>query len=73
MYPFLFRVGDGEDCRWMVKIAVFDYVYYDATWMVDPTMPEGKVWVPDVDLTKETRVFDTEQAALEYIREWWTT
>ena len=57
----------------MVKIADFDYVHYDASWMVDPTMPEGEVLVPDVDQTRETRVFDSEQEALAFIRQWWAS
>ncbi len=71
LYPFLFRIGTDADSRWLVKVAVFDYVSYDSRWMADPTMPEGQVLVPDVDIAKECRVFDSEKAALAFIKSWW--
>lgn len=71
--PFLFRVPtDGIQKEYfIVKIAVFDYVSYNSSWMCDPNLPPQNTLVPDVDMTEDKHQFDSEVDAIKFIREWW--
>ena len=71
-YPFLFRKDEKDISKFYVKIAEpFDYVYYKSGWMDDSEL--GKTClIPDVDICVEKHVFDSEEDAIEFIREWWS-
>jgi hypothetical protein len=74
MCPFLFRLlngaGDQGLDKWMVKIAHFDYTFYSSRWMDDKILGETCL-VPDVDITSDEKLFDSEEAALAFIKKWW--
>lgn len=79
MYPFLFflpedykAIGTTKVSRntWIVKIAYFDYTFYNSKWMMDEELGDH-VLHPDVDLTKKSHKFYSEKEALEFIRDWW--
>lgn len=73
--PFLFNVYYDADYKvyayTVVKVAQWDMVEYNSRWMVDEDLPPGKVLVPDVDVVEEQHQFDSEQAALKWIKQWW--
>ena len=80
-YPFLFYLPKKNDLggvhsksverdTWIVKIAQFDYSPYHCKWMGDDLLGDLCL-VPDVDLAEDTKVFYSEQEALQFIKEWW--
>lgn len=55
----------------IVKIALFDCTFYNSSWMSDELIGDSAL-VPDVDLCmEEPRVFNTEQEAIAFVRDWW--
>ena len=78
MMPFLFYIpahglhSTVEKDTWVVKVALFDYSPYKSAWMADDLLGECCL-TPTVDLTKEQHVFDNEEAALEFIKNWWAS
>lgn len=81
--PFYFCVIEGghlygqsnetEVRKHFVKVASWDMTLYSSGWMCDPTLPEGKVFVPDVDIAHSCKEFPSEREALEFIKSWWNT
>jgi len=63
---FLFRTLEG---KYVVKrVRYWDYVSYPSKWMDDPLLGD-ECLVPDVDVTEETFLFDSEQDALKKMAE----
>lgn len=73
MYPFLFRViqPDRSDTYIVVIASAIDYVYYASKWMNDDDLPHNKTLVPNVDIEESKHHFDTEDEALDFIKNWW--
>ncbi len=78
-YPFLFYLPknnnfigtkDVERDTWIVKIANFDYTFYDSRWMDNEELG-NLVLCPDVDITLEKYLFYSEKEALQFIKNWW--
>ena len=75
-YPFLFlkdiNSPDGLPNVWFVKIAKhFDYMAYKSEWMDCKDLGET-CFIPDVDISEETHRFQSEEAALLFIKQWWS-
>lgn len=83
--PFLYRIPSVNDLddtlgvmdykqveqeEFHVKIASIDYRTHDTTWMKDKELG-NTVLVPDIDRTLAHYVFDTQQEAMDFIRDWW--
>ncbi len=65
------NTSNGKHCLFVVKLTRHsDYKFYNSSWMDDPILGEGKtdddaVFVPDVDITEQTFVFDGPDASVE--------
>jgi hypothetical protein len=62
-----------SESQWIVKIALcWGYCEYDSSWMKDKSLPYGSTRIPDLDSVQSTHIFDTEQEALKFIKDWWS-
>lgn len=71
MIPFMFRVDDSPESKYVVKrTKCFDYISYKSEWMCDPALGDHCL-VPDVDITEEQFEFDNEVDALKCMQRLW--
>jgi len=79
MYPFLFwkvktdaqgcPTGGGRENFHVIIASHIDYVGYDSSWMNNEL--GDLCFIPDVDLSQSHHRFDTEDEAIQFIRQWW--
>lgn len=67
--PFLFR--SQLNGTYVVVVASWDYVETDFSWADDHALGNYPL-VPDVDIAHEHHTFGTEEAALAFIKGWWS-
>lgn len=79
LYPFYYEVYKDPDYKefshCVVTIARFSMRHYDPSWICDErSFPkDSHTLVPDVDLSKQTVIFDTCEEGLAFVQEWWKT
>ena len=73
--PFLYNVYKDYDHREyhysIVKIAIWSLVHAKTNWMNDDELPSDFTLSPDVSLEVESHRFNSEQEAVEFIKNWW--
>lgn len=71
--PFLYMVRDNGKTTYLVLIGKFNYRYYNHLWWgpQENITSDAYVYQPDIDLVDVENMFDTEEEAFIFIKEWW--
>lgn len=75
--PFMYRLMDKNEYdfpfatdRWVVVVGMWSYSAEDTRWMKDEIIGDGAL-VPAIDIVEENHYFDSEEDAVNFIKNWW--